>query len=372
MRIGLDARAYDWTGIGRYARNLLAHLPRPSGVQYVVFVPPRGTRGVADLPSTQVVPVRDSYYSLYEQTGFLRTLLATPLDLMHFPHFNAPILYRRPAVVTLHDLTRFVFAGQRRQSRIHQWAYERVFHATVRHATHIIAVSAFTKDELIRRFPGTAPKVSVIAEGVEERFVAGNRESAATSRDQEVLHRMKVSTPFLLYVGLWMRHKNLPGLIEAFRILRERRYRGSLVLTGEGRPWDEDVRALAQRAGVADHIRLPGLVDDDQLALLYRAADVLVVPSFVEGFGLPALEAMASGTPVVATRAGSLPEVLSDAALYADPNRPGDIAASIARILGNPALRDDVRARGRARAAQFSWERCARETFEVYRDVLRS
>lgn len=367
MRIGIDARAYGWTGIGRYARNLIRELTTNSPHhEFVLFVPARYARAVAEYPRTRVIPVRDSYYSLYEQTGFLAQLLATRVDLVHFVSFNAPMLYRRPSVVTIHDLTRFHFPGAKHRDRLHQRAYRAVFRSAVSHARRIIAVSQFTKSELVRMFPFARAKVSVVHEGVEERFFRQGDDRAVEQADAAVLRRLGIGKPYLLYVGLWLKHKNLPSLLRAFRHLRQTGYTGTLVITGEGRPWDEDVRGLSTEEQVADAVRFPGHLADEDLPALYRQADVFLFPSLSEGFGLPPLEAMASGTPVVAARAGSLPEILGDAALLADPFDPVQMAGAV-RVLGEDArLRAQLIERGSSLAHRYSWLACARETLAVY------
>lgn len=376
MRIGIDARAYGWTGIGRYVRNLLLQLtsilPTLQGpwgaAELVVLIPPRYALEISELPHVRVWPVRDSYYSLYEQTGFFRQTLAARVDLMHFPNFNAPIAYQRPSVVTIHDLTRFQFTGQRHHGGVHQWAYEAVFRSAVRHAQHILAVSSFTRDALLRLFPSANEKVSVVYEGVDPQFIctAEEKQHAKTH-----LAPHGIPQPFILYVGLWMRHKNLRTLVRAFRLFREMGYPGSLVMTGEGRPWDEDLRMLAARAGISDAVVLPGRVSDTALAALYRAADALVCPSLVEGFGLPPLEAMASRTPVVAARAGSLPEVLGDAAVFAPANDPSAFAAALQVLHTDQQLRARLTGRGIERASMFSWGTCALQTLAAYATTLR-
>ncbi len=380
MRIGIDARAYGWTGIGRYARNLLAHLVRQNEriggqtPEYVLFTPPQYVREVSLLPHVRVIPVRDSYYSLYEQTGFLTRLLATKVDLVHFVSFNVPIAYRRPFVVTIHDLTRFKFPGAKHRDRFHAWAHGNVFRSAVAHARRIITVSEFTKAELLSVFPSAGDRTAVVYEGVEERFFTERealREGTEGNRDAEMLARYGIQPPYLLYVGLWLTHKNLPGLLRTFRYLRTAGYQGLLVITGQGRPWDEDIPLRAQREGIADAVRFPGPVTDDILAALYRSADVFLFPSLSEGFGLPPLEAMASGTPVVAARAGSLPEVLGDAALFADPEDPAQIRDAVQRLSTDRELRAHMIERGRERARRFSWALAAERTREEYQRALR-
>ena len=371
MRIGIDARAWRWTGIGRYARNLLATVSALAAAEaaprweFIVFLSPQDAHQVSGLPGVRVIPVRDSYYSLYEQTGFLRQLRSVKLDLMHFLNFNAPVLYRRPFLVTIHDLTRFHFRGQRHRGWFRQIMYEQVCHASVHGARRIIAVSEHTRDRLGQRFPCTAGKTSVIYEGVDERFLApssGSDERGTVAR----LRGVGIARPYLLYVGLWMEHKNLQGLIRAFRLVREAGYAGALVVTGEGRPWDVKVRVLAAAEGVNEHLILPGYVRDEDLPALYRGADLLVFPSLSEGFGFPPLEAMAVGTPVVAARSGSLPEILGDAAAYADARDASALAAAVGRVLGYRAFRDRLIGAGHARARTFRWRTCGERTLELY------
>lgn len=370
MRIGIDARAYGWTGIGRYVRNLLAETTREAAHDVTVFVPARYARAVSALPRTRAIPVRDSYYSLYEQTGFLSALTSQKVDLMHFVSFNAPMLYRRPSVVTIHDLTRFHFPGAKHHDQFHQWAYGAVFRTTITHARRIIAVSQFTKAELARRFPFAQSKTSVVYEGVEERFFSGASAESNLENDVAMLRRFGVSKPYLLYVGLWLQHKNLPGLLRAFRHLRRTGYPGTLVITGEGRPWDEDVPKLARSEGVDSAVCFPGPVADEHLAALYRQADVFLFLGLSEGFGLPPLEAMASGTPVVAARAGSLPEILGDAALLADPVNPLQAADAVRLICEDVNVRTRLVEKGRERARRYAWATCARETLAVYARAL--
>lgn len=381
MRIGIDARAYgsDWTGIGRYVRNLLRQITAQSSAsshplahaEFVVCIPPRHAREVAGVPRTRIVPVSPSYYSLYEQTGLLRELLSLRADLFHFPHFNVPIFYRRPFVVTIHDLTPFHFPGRKRGGAIHRMAYRSVFRSAVRHARAILTVSQFTEAELLRRFPTLRGNTRVVYEGIDALFLRDDPRPAPAAVDLRVLQRFGITQPYLLSVGVWRTHKNLSGLLRAFRLAREQGFRGILVVTGAQRnPWDDDVRAFARMEGVSDAVVTPGWVSDDELATLYRSATACLVPSLSEGFGLPPLEAMASGTPVVAARSGSLPEILGDAAFFATPQDPASFASAVVSLVRDHDLRARMVRRGVGRAAQFSWERCGRETLAVYCEAL--
>jgi glycosyltransferase involved in cell wall biosynthesis len=287
---------------------------------------------------------------------------------MHFLHFNAPLFYRRPSVVTIHDLTRFLFPAQKHRGLFHQWAYEEVFRSTILHARRIIAVSEHTRNDLARFFPDAAERTVVIPEGVEHDQY---RPAPHPSSGDEMLMRLGVTKPYLLFVGVWMNHKNLSRLLEAFREVRRQGFPGRLVITGSGRAHDEDVPRMVQRLGLSQVVLFPGNVPEDLLPSLYRQAFVFVFPSLYEGFGLPPLEAMACGVAVVASRVASLPEVLGAAAEYVDPLSSEDIARGILRVLRDRSHRDLLIQRGRARAQMYHWERCARETLEVYASVVQ-
>lgn len=368
MRIGIDARAYQWTGLGRYTRHLLENLVAlPAAHEYVVFAPRAFARDLAALPRVVAVPVTGSYYSLKEQTTFLMSLLRTRVDLMHFLHFNAPVFYRRPSVVTIHDLTRFFFPAQQSHGPLHQWAYEEVFRASVVHARRIIAVSEHTRNDLLRFFPTVADRTVVIHEGVahEHFFLHEGGDDA-----RGLLASLCIRKPYLLFVGVWMNHKNISRLLEAFLLIRAQGFRGQLVITGVGRNHDDDVAGWVRRLGLTADVRLPGHVADDVLPCLYRHATAFVFPSLYEGFGLPPLEAMACGVPVVASRVSSLPEILGDAAQYVDPLSSEDIARGVRVVLTDAAARAELIHRGLIHAQRYSWQRCARETLRIYDTAL--
>jgi len=356
MRIGIDARALGWAGLGRYTRNLLSSLLEVSSDEFVVFAPRSFGREIAEFPRVKFVPVTSSYYSFQEQTIFLMSLMQENLDLMHFLHFNAPVLYRRPFVVTIHDLTRFFFPAQKNSGQFHQWAYEEVFRSVVLHAQRIITVSEHTRSDLIRYFPQVANKTSVVYEGVDHKMPNG-------SGDQELLHAL---TDYLLFVGVWMTHKNIPRLLLSFKKIVENGYCGSLVVTGEGKPHHVDVPRLVKSIGLKDRVILPGKVDDDTLRHLYAGAKAFIFPSLYEGFGFPPLEAMSCGTPVAASRVSSIPEILGDAAAYFDPYSVDDMTNAITHLINDQGMQAELIERGRKRVSEYAWNTCASETLDVY------
>ncbi|MFH1354127.1 MAG: glycosyltransferase family 1 protein [bacterium] len=362
MRIVIDARAYSWAGVGRYIRNLLKQLGQlQSGHRFVVLL------GKQDIPKFKkdvgerrkdffdIQEVEASYYSWQEQTTFLWQLRAIKADLYHFTHFNVPLFFNQPYLVTIHDVTRFIFPGQRQQGLVHQIAYEQVFKHAVEKARGVICVSETTKRDL-KNLPLKLPNVvETIYEGVEKSFTPDIRRK----HRQRVRLVLGTQDPYLLYVGVWMNHKNLPRLLAAYKLLLKKRPNLKLVLTGRARMGDVDVLNIAKKLKLdSDKIIYPGFVPQKLLPALYAEAACLVLPSLYEGFGLPALEAMACGIPVVASNVSSLPEILGQGAEYVNPEYTPGIAAGIERALGRINQCNQTR--------RFSWERCAFETLSVY------
>jgi glycosyltransferase involved in cell wall biosynthesis len=360
MRVAIDARAFGWAGIGRYTRNLLAGLARVgSSHQFVVLT---GTEHVDEatkmLPGEnfEIVEVEDSYYSWREQIVFLRQLRSVSADLWHFTHFNVPWLFNRPFVVTIHDTTRFIFPGQTEQGLFRQMAYEHVFQHAVQVALRVICVSHAT-GRALRELPLKVTNgIEVIPEAVEDSF------RRPASRDELTRARILLGfrEPYVLYVGVWMGHKNLPRLLAGFAQVLERHPYLRLVMTGRPRPGYVEVDRLARNVGLDnDKVIFLDFVSHELLPALYQQAECLLVPSLYEGFGLPGLEAVALGTPVVASNVSSLPEVLGDAAIYVNPEYVPSIAMGIERVLLEAP-------RGGQQTSNGGWDEVARRTLAVY------
>jgi glycosyltransferase involved in cell wall biosynthesis len=236
---------------------------------------------------------------------------------------------------------------------------------SARRAAHILTVSQHAKREIVERYGLSPDKITVTYEAAGEQF----RPIADPASLQVVRAKYGIGdSPFALALGNLQPRKNIARLVEAFA-----QYRSplptSLVVAGKAQWRESEVFRAVQRAGLAGRVIFPGYVDDADLPALYSAATVFVYPSLYEGFGLPPLEAMACGTPVISSNAASLPEVVGDAALLIDPNDTAALAQALHTVLAEPALHADLRRRGFDRAAQFSWQRCAAETLAVYRQV---
>ncbi len=288
------------------------------------------------------------------------------LDLFHGTDGTAPILRRIPTVLTIHDLAFARFPET--VKGMNRFYLSRMAEASARRAAAVIGVSEFTRRELLELFRLPADRVRVIPEGVETVF------HPAPKGDQARASYVPTGAgqPYILAVGTLEPRKNLGALLEAFAHFRQHVPGHCLVIVGSqdfGHP------ALAERLsalGLEEEVRLGGSVSDEDLADIYRGAEFLVYPSKYEGFGLPPLEAMACGTPVLAARSSSIPEVVGEAAVLFDPDDVEEMAARMIEVAASPAVRDDLQAKGLARAAGFRWEKAAAATLEVYHGCRRS
>lgn len=370
MRIGIDARFYgpDSKGLGRYTEQLLRFLEKiDTDNDYVVFVR-SSTRDtyVPHNPRFRTVVADFAWYSFAEQFLLPWRLYAERCDLVHFPHFNVPLLYRRPFVVTIHDLILLRHPTARATTLGPLWyrvkfaAYKLVIGSAIRRARAVCAVSAFTRSDILSHYRDVDPaKVFVTYEAVTDAPIMTDEEAAVERASCGIM------SPYILYAGNAYPHKNLERLLAAFGCSRSRQSLG-LVLVGK-----DDffyARLMAGTAALPDgtSVRMLPSVSDWTLAALYRGARAFVFPSLYEGFGLPPLEAMAHGCPVAASDATCLPEIMGDAALYFDATDTDAIAAAIDRIATDEPLRATLIERGYRCVGQYAWHRMAEETLAVY------
>jgi glycosyltransferase involved in cell wall biosynthesis len=271
-------------------------------------------------------------------------------------------------VVTIHDIHPVIqrehwgWAG----SRGANLALRTHIPLALRQARRILTPSEYVKQTVCERYRVAPEKVVVTPHGTDPFFLA-----PPAPGEIEASERRVSAGRFLLYVGAPAPHKNLTGLLRAFARLRTRPEAEGVRLVAVNGPAGRfrDLAPLIRELGLGDAVTLTGYVDDAVLRALYHRAVALVLPSFGEGFGLPVLEAMACGTPVVTSRVSALPEVAADAALYIDPREPDDIAAAMARLLADEALRRELACRGRARATAFSWDRTVAQVLRAYREA---
>ena len=368
MRVAIDARKIHDFGIGTYIRNLLRHLARIDPLNEYVLLCQEQDLGIAGQlgPNFRTVLEPSPNYSFREQIHVPWILRREQPDLYHAPHYVLPPAVRCPSIVTIHDCIHLMFPQYLPSKFAYAYARGSMWNAA-RQSERILTVSEASKRDILHFFNVPPEKVVVVYNAIDERFSIVPREEDVA----RVRERYQLDHQFVLYVGNIKPHKNLVRLIEAFDGLRKRSGNDELKLLIIG---DEISKLPALRRAVHSHklhkhVRFLGYLPDDMLTILYRLAAVFVFPSLYEGFGLPPLEAMACGTPVVTSNISSLPEVAGDAAVLVDPYDVESIVDGIARVLTDTTLADDLRRRGLIRAREFSWERSAAQTFAQYMDV---
>jgi len=369
--IGIDARMFGFaqTGIGNYIRHLLACIFEfDKENNYVIFLLPEEFDGF-ELPNSRIKKVRtcSKWYGWKEQLNFPREIYREKLDLMHFTHFNSPILYFGSSLVTIHDITPFFFPGHKMKSVLRKAGFRAVFYSSVKKASKVIAVSQNTKKDVVERFGMDEKKIAVIYEGVDGQFTS--------LKDPEKIEALRnkyaIRKPFIFYTGVWRNHKNLVGLIKAFHILRNKYQMDiDLVLGGNEDPYYPEVRKTWEKLRLENNIKRVGFIDQKELPAFYSAANLFIIPSFYEGFGLIGLESFASGTPVVSSNRTSLPEILGDAAIYFDPDDHEEMAKKMKLVLSDKKLYNELVQKGFERVKNFSWEKMGKETLEIYRNIL--
>ena len=367
MRIGIDARRLHDFGIGTYIRNLLRQLARlDRQTEFVLICKPEDRDTLAGLGENfRPVPETAGNYSVFEQVKIPLVLKREGVTLFHAPHYVLPPLVSCRSVVTIHDCIHLMFPQYLPNRFALAYASTSIALAS-RRATRVLTVSESSKRDILRFVDVPPDKIDVIYNAYDERF-------AVEPRDEDVVRvreRFQLQDAFVLYAGNVKPHKNLERLIEAFDLVRTRGLDHlKLVLIGDEISKYAALRRAVHQHQLHKHVRFLGYLPEETLAVMYRLAGVFVFPSLYEGFGLPPLEAMASGTPVVTSNVSSLPEVAGNAALLVDPYDPEAIADGIYRVLTDDALRHELRQKGVARARQFSWETSVGRVREIYGEV---
>jgi glycosyltransferase involved in cell wall biosynthesis len=367
VRIGIDARKLHDFGIGTYIRNLLRELARlDHDTDFVLLCRPDDVNGIKALGENfRPVVERAGNYSIAEQFRIPLALRREKVTLFHAPHYVLPPLVHCRSVVTIHDCIHLMFPQYLPNKVALTYARTSMAMAASR-ATRVLTVSETSKNDIMRFF-GTEPsKIDVIYNAYDERFGIEPKEDDVV----RVRERYQLHDEFVLYAGNVKPHKNLERLIDAFQLVRSRGLDHlKLVMIGDDISKYASLRRAVHRYQLHNYVRFLGYLPEETLAVMYRLAGVFVFPSLYEGFGLPPLEAMASGTPVVTSNVSSLPEVTGDGAALVDPYDPQAIADGIYRVLTDVDLRRDLRRKGLARAHQFSWGASVRRVREIYGEV---
>jgi glycosyltransferase involved in cell wall biosynthesis len=370
--VGIDARKIRDFGIGSYVRNLLESLARrPESLAYRfrIFTRLADRDALPALPSHFDVATEEaSGYSLSELTGFAWRLWRHRLDLFHATHYVLPPLPRGRAVVTIHDIIHLLYPQFLPNRAAHLYARIMIRRALKR-ADRIITVSHNSKRDLVDHFGVGAERVEVVYNGVPRGF----RSDVPGEERRRVARKLNLTSPYLLFLGGDRPHKNARNVIRAFAEARRREpLPHTLVLAGPMPKNAGRIEALISALDCDTAIRRTGVVDDADMPGLFAGADAFLYPTLYEGFGLPVIEAMACGTPVLTSSTSALQEIAGGHALLVDPMDAGAIATGIVTLATNPVRRAELAKLGLARAADFSWNKAADATLGVYAVVLRT
>jgi glycosyltransferase involved in cell wall biosynthesis len=369
MRIGIDVHAAERDGSGNctYVRGLLqALLSQDFENEYILYAIDKKHRFYRDIRLDAKVrlrplPVENPLIRIPLFLG--RATYRDALDILHV-QFIAPPRHKGRLVATIHDLS-FLHVPET-FTRFFVFRSRMFIRQTARRAAKIITGSQFSKEDISTRYSLLPEKIEVIPYGVSPRF----SEAQSLERIQKTLAKYQIRQPYILSVGRMNPRKNLVSLSSAFsRLKSEMNLTHQLVLAGKDDYETARTIASIKNAG-GRGVVLTGFVDEDDLPALYQGADIFVYPSLFEGVGLPALEAMAAGVPVIASNSSSLPEMIGDAGIVIDPLSVNEIAEALRRLVSDKNLKEECRRKGQKRAAEFSWENAARKTLRIYQGLF--
>ena len=370
MKIGIDCRMYStkFTGIGKYTKQLVENLAKiDKNNQYFLYFNQEEFKDFkVPGPNFTKFEVNSPHYSIQEQTKFALALYQTSPDVMHFTHFNSPLLYLKKQITTIHDLTLHFHPGKKYTHPLQRLAYKTVFRAAVAKSNHIITPTNHTANDLIRLYPSAKKKTSTIYEGIDDNFA--NFDPMMSPKPD-----FELPENYILYTGNWRSHKNLPNLLSAYQILKtDYNYSGKLVITGNPNSMYPETKIKIDEFKLHNEIITPGMIPEEHLPYLYYKADCYVFPSLYEGFGLPVLEAFSTKTPTVVSNSSCLQEVGGKGVLSFNPIDPQDIAHKIHQAISNPETKSKLIQAGTERLKDFSFKKMAKETLNIYESVAHS
>lgn len=356
MKIGIDARFVgpQGTGLGMYTEKLIINLAKiDSKNQYAIFLK-KENRDYLNLPKNfKKVPADISWYSLAEQLKMPSIFKSQNLDLLHVPHFNVPIFFRGKFVVTIHDLIHHQFSETSATTKnlltfnAKRIAYRKIIGNAIHKSQKIITPSNFVKDEILKNFKVDPSKIVVTYEAAEEEYF----EKTSVKKEN-----------FIIYVGNSYPHKNLNELLDAMQNVKDTK----LVLVCPRDIFSQRLKKEIEKRNLDEKVELKGYLTSDKLSKLFQKAQAYIFPSLSEGFGIPGLNAMASGIPLLASNISVLKEVYGNAALYFDPKDSDDISQKINRVLRDEKLKSELIKKGKAQVKKYSWQKMAGKTLNMY------
>jgi len=374
MKVAIDARLLQgrFTGDRTYWRGLLCGLSKlrqevctGSLDEYILYTFPKMPPAQpAETHGFQIRPVKAFTWRDWSLWAFPRALKADGVDVCHV-QYSIPPFAPCPVITSVHDIS---FRVRPEFFRFKdRFLLDKGMRYAAKYSAKILAISEFTKSEIVSAYRVSDQKVEVVYPGVDEKFRPLDKEKSK----ELVRQKYGMAYPYVISVGVLPPRKNIPCLIQAFACLKQTEaVEHKLVIVGKLGNEEASLRDLMSRLAVSEDVYLLGYVPDEDLPALYACADICVYPSLYEGFGLPVLEAMACGTPVITGNESSLPEVVGDAGITVCPRSPEAFADAMARLLRDASFSAEMSARGLARARTFSWEKMARRVTEIYHEVV--
>lgn len=362
--ICIDTRMWgvNHTGIGVYVEQLIANLPETKDHQ-IVLITTRESEQELKLSRFKKYVAHYHPYSNLAQFEILGLLLRIKPDVLHVPHFTIPVLWSGKVIITIHDLIKHISKGADTTTRspIIYWAkyfqYLLIVWFAVKRAAKIIVPTRYWQGILMANYNLPKGKIIVTNEGVSEVFYS-----------KSIADIDLPEQPYVLYVGNVYPHKNIPTLLSAISELNGEML---LIIVCARSVFTERTEKLIAKHNLQKYVKFLGNVSERELVSLYKNARALVFPSLIEGFGLPGLEAMAVGTPVIAARASCLPEVYEDAAIFFEPMDASELAQKINLVHTDLKLRQELVAKGKKQVKKYSWAKMARQTWQIYQEELR-
>ena len=376
MKVAIDIRRISDFGVGTYIRNVVRTLGRldPKN-EYVLLGTPGRIHDMGALPPNFThIECPDNDYSPSSYFEFHRTLRQVGANVLHVPHlFWIPQGIPCPYVVTVHDLLDYLYRSNS-TSQVKRFAHFYFTKRVLNQAARIFAVSKFSKADTVRLFGVPEKKVEVVYNAIDDRFRQGH---ASAADKLMIAERYQVNYPFVLYAGRISPHKNVVRIIEAFSLLKSELAKDDaypdlkLIIIGDEVSRHPDLRRAVIKGRVQQDVRFLGFVPIDILRIFYDAAKVFIFPSLYEGFGLPPLEAMSHGTPVITSNTSSLPEVVGNAAVLVNPENVFEIQRALQRVLLDQSLREKLKARGEEQTRKFSWQSSVGRMLQIFQEVAK-
>ncbi len=381
MRIAIDARFFGpvGTGLGTYTQNLIENLEKidTENLYFIILNTDNFKLYNPKVTNFQKVKVDLAYYSVDEQLVLPRVLAKLRPDLVHFCHFNVPLWYGGRFVVTIHDLIKHEFAGLASTTRLPliYWlkhaAYKMVIGRAMAKSAKILVPSNWVKKRILEEFKVNAGKIVVTYEAAEAIFEA--RLPGKVTDEEALLNKYGLKMPFIVYVGNLYPYKNLEVVLKALKIIRSQNPNLSLqLLVSSARGvFLKRFESLVRAYNLDDLVIIGGYIPNEELSLIFKKALAYVFPSLSEGFGIPGLNAMAAGLPVIASDIPVFREIYGEAALFFDPHSPVALVEKIQLLLGNKSIKQKIIETGFRQAGQFSWRKMAQSTWEVYQNTCQ-